>query len=174
MEASRSGSGVNTSVSGAVPWAWIWFVAAVLAFAMGYLLRDQIAALFKPKAHRKTKKHHEEDLPPQPPPQDGVTGMCVFEDQDTMMHRVFDYKGKRVAKGTTVSCSECNQYVFRDSDGCVPYTYDNEEKGNVCMVGEYLVQSCTSNKDCGQGQTCQSGKCTPPVLTVPDSMTCPF
>jgi hypothetical protein len=166
-----------------VPWAWIWFFAAVLAFVIGYLARDDIRKFFeKKKKPVKTPggEKVEEPLPPKPTPtSDG--GSCTFENEDTVLKQVFSYDGKLVKPGTKVSCSECNQYVFKDEDGCVPYGFDRgNKKSGVCTIGTYVKdevkgvvqRACSSSKDCLNNARCEDGVCL--TWMIPDSKVCPF
>jgi hypothetical protein len=164
-----------------IPWGWIWFFFAVIAFMVGYFARDDIKKLFKKKpVVTPGGEKIDVPLPPKPSPSsDG--GTCVFENEDLILKQVFDYSGKRVRQGTKVSCSDCNQYVFRDEDGCVPYGYDKTEnkdnKVGVCTIGGYVPKSCTKNEDCADkaGSRCDSeGFCTKPPWVIPDSKVCPF
>ena len=163
-----------------IPWSWIWFFFAVLAFVIGYFVSDDIKKLFKKKpVVTPGGEKIDEPLPPKPSPSsDG--GTCVFETEDLILKQVFDYNGKRVTQGTKISCSDCNQYVFKDEDGCVPYGYDREEKGGVCTIGGYVPKACTKNEDCvgstDRRSTCDTAKgfCTNPPWVIPDSKVCPF
>ena len=166
-----------------IPWSWIWFLAAVLTFILGYFISGDLKKFFK-KRHDKPKvtpggEKIDEPLPPKPSPSDD-SGTCVFENEDLILKQVYDYTGKLVKQGTRISCSDCNQYVFRDEDGCVPYGYDKTEKGGVCTIGGNVPKACQTDKDCvhstDRRSTCDTAKgfCTHPPWVIPDSKVCPF
>ena len=164
-----------------IPWSWIWFFCAALAFVIGFTARDDIRKFIDGKKKHGTKKRDGggDPMPPKPDPQTDAGGTCVFENEDLILKQVYDYSGKRVPQGTTVSCSACNQYVFKDEDGCLPYGYDFTEnvggKSGVCTVGGYKKKACSSNKDCSNGSTCGPDKfCKDPPWVIPDSKVCPF
>jgi hypothetical protein len=162
-----------------IPWSWIWFFCAVLAFVIGFATRDDIRRFIDGSRSSRVKKKDEDPLPPKPSPQTDAGGTCVFENEDLVLKQVYDYSGKRVSQGTTVNCSDCSQYVFKDEDGCVPYGYDFTENrsksGGVCTVGGYKKQACSSDKDCTNGKGCGPDKfCNDPPWVIPDSKVCPF
>jgi hypothetical protein len=156
-------------------WAWIWFMFAILAFVLGYLLRDNIRSLWvSVRVNKKKNPDEKKPLPPKPSPStDG--GTCLFENEDVVLKQIYGYDGKRVQDNSGIPCSQCNQYIFRDEDGCVPYGYEVEKSGKgVCTIGEYVkgMKSCTKSTDCPYGSTCLDNVCT--TWAIPESKMCPF
>jgi len=155
-----------------VPWGWIWFTCAILAFLIGYFASGTIKSFFATKKEHQKKSHqtNRKPLPTKPPPtSDG--GTCSFEQEDIILGHVKDYSGKKVSRDT-VPCSQCNQYLYSDEDGESPMGFWREasragaSRSYVCTVGQYTVpksksaqKSCTSDADCN-GAPCQGGKCT--------------
>ena len=74
-------------------------------------------------------------LPPPPPPDASAPGVCSFEGEDVFNKQIYDYKGTLVVPQTSVPCSNCNQYVFKDSDGCIPMGFDKNSGSGVCTAG---------------------------------------
>jgi len=153
---------------------FLWVLFAILTFVLGYILRDDIRKLLseikqkkKAGARGSTKR-----LPPKPRPS-GDDGMCFFENQDIILKNVYGYDGARVTDNSGLLCSNCNQYVFRDEDGCVPYGYKGDR---VCTIGGYTAgvkKVCASDKDCvTAGAVCRSGQCY--NWEIPDSKVCPW
>ncbi len=69
------------------------------------------------------------------PPAPATTGpMCSFEGEDLFNKNVY-LNGTLVTTSDQVPCSNCNQYVFRDADGCIPMGYDDVLNEPVCQVG---------------------------------------
>jgi hypothetical protein len=170
-----------------IPWSWIWFFCAVLAFAIGFAMRDDIRKLFdtvvtkkkRGSSKKKTDDDPEGPMPPKPDPQTDLTGTCSFEGEDLFMKSARDYKGNVLKPGTTVKCSECNQYVSKEDDGCLPYGFNRGSMGSkVCQVGTYEVppskerKSCQSSKDCPDNAPCADGYCE--TWMIPESKVCPF
>ena len=56
-------------------------------------------------------------------------GTCTFEGED--IGKVFDFKGKKIARDTKIPCSTCNQHIYKDKAGCVLFKYDFSENLNV-------------------------------------------
>ena len=164
-------------------WAWVWFLFAVVAFVLGYLLHDNFASLktwfADSTADTKTTS---ESLGAAPPPSLD-TGYCTFPTQDVTLNQVYDYNGVPVGQNN-IPCSTCNQYVFRDEDGCVTYGYTGD--GGVCTIGGYTAQqekTCSSDTDCRNtsnivslsssmtGPRCDSGFCN--TWEIQPSKMCP-
>lgn len=70
-----------------------------------------------------------------PEPIAGTQGMCTFEGEDIFNNKIHDYNGTLVKPDTNVPCSNCNQYVFKDSDGCISLGYDKRFGSGVCTAG---------------------------------------
>ncbi len=174
-------------MDGGIPWSWIWFFAAVITFAMGFLLRDDIRKLFESRHRRRRhsdepEKPDEDPLPPKPEATDDV-GMCTFENEDVMLKMVYDYQGNLVSKNKQVQCSDCNQYIFKDQDGCVPYGFNRGSMaGKVCTAGTYVdpkEKVCRVNGDCLDNARCvdidpTTGKGFCQTWMIPESKVCPF
>lgn len=162
----------------------MWFMCAIVAFILGYLLHDNfefVKTWFAPSKPKPTKKS--DTLPPVPSPSLD-TGSCSFSEEDIMLRQVYDYNGVPVTQNK-ITCSNCNQYVFRDEDGCVTYGYTGE--GGVCTIGGFtgaLKKTCSSDTDCRDtsnivslssssvtGTRCISGSCN--AWEIQDSKTCP-
>lgn len=165
-----------------IPWSYIWFFFAIMAFVFGFAFRDDIRKVIdgtkKPVKTRRGEKR-DEPMPPKPDPQQDVGGgMCVFENEDLILKQVYDYTGKRVTGAPSIKCSDCNQYLFKDEDGCVPYGFDLTENGGktggVCTIGGYVKKACKTGDDCTNGTSCEGGFCSNPPWVIPDSKVCPF
>jgi hypothetical protein len=70
-----------------------------------------------------------------PSPDETIQGTCSFEGEDIYNQKIYDYYGKNVPIDTSIPCSRCNSYVFKDSDGCIPLGYDKRGGGGVCTSG---------------------------------------
>ena len=153
---------------------FLWFLFAILTFVLGYILRDDIRKLFSEFKQKKKARDQAQGptqkLPPKPQPtSDG--GVCFFENQDIILKNVYRYDGTRITDNSGLLCSNCNQYVFRDEDGCVAYGYEGD---GVCTIGGYTAdvkKVCASDKDCGSA-VCRSGRCY--NWEIPDSKVCPW
>jgi hypothetical protein len=76
-----------------------------------------------------------------PPPPPGVPGggasdgsggeppgYCTFEGEDLLTGRVYTVGGSLVSENVSpIACNKCNQYVYKNDEGCVGYTYDFSE-----------------------------------------------
>ena len=166
----------------------ICILLAILTFALGYVLHGDIMKLWKWWNVKRKEDPKQENLPPKPKPtSDG--GMCHFSQEDTVLKNVHGYDGKHARFSSDpnlvkFSCSECNQYVFKDEDGCIPYGFDKVENcpnGNcngilgVCTIGDYIAMpkkpACSKDTDCSPG-LCMDGTCK--TWEIPASKKCPF
>ena len=106
-------------------WGWVvLFVSLILVTAT-------LVIVFT----RRPKPVPVETGPPPPLPDMSAQGMCSFEGEDMFNQQIYDYKGTLVVGTENVPCSNCNQYVFKDSDGCIPLGYDKGVGGGVCTAG---------------------------------------
>ena len=76
-----------------------------------------------------------------PDPDTSAKGTCTFEDEDLINNSVYSYDGTSVPWEANVKdkiyidCSQCNQYVVKDEDGCLPLGYDQVSGNQVCTAG---------------------------------------
>jgi len=71
---------------------------------------------------------------------------CQFEGED----KVYKWgDGKKLPKNTSIQCGECNQYLFKDKEGCVPYMFDPVqnvyEDKSFCQL--HPSKDCVEPKD---------------------------
>ena len=54
---------------------------------------------------------------------------CQFEGEDLFNKEIYKWSdGTRIKKNPiNLPCGECNQYLFKDKEGCVPYTFESLE-----------------------------------------------
>jgi hypothetical protein len=83
---------------------------------------------------RPTKKPEPKEPTGRPDPDTSAKGTCSFEGEDVYNKKVFSYNGDLVQPKTQVDCSQCNQYVVKQDNGCLPMGYDSFE-GDVCVAG---------------------------------------
>ncbi len=105
----------------------ILFVLLVLV-TLGYLYWKSLQKKEAPKRD-----------PNRPDPDMSATGTCSFEGEDVYNKKVFSYDGDLVQPKTQVDCSQCNQYVVKQDNGCLPMGFDSFE-GNVCIAGNKTAQ----------------------------------
>ena len=73
---------------------------------------------------------------PEPDPEpEAEPLMCSFEGEDVFNEKVYSTSGTLVLPGFQDACSNCVQYVYKDSDGCVPLGYDETQGEPVCIAG---------------------------------------
>ena len=77
--------------------------------------------------------------------------MCSFEGEDVFNERVYSSSGTLVVPGFQDACSNCVQYVYKDSSGCVPLGYDETQGEPVCIAG---FRNMTGNWSVPPAKTC--------------------
>jgi hypothetical protein len=88
--------------------------------------------------------------PPDPEPETPPL-MCSFEGEDVFNEKVYSTSGTLVVPGFQDACSNCVQYVYKDSDGCVPLGYDETQGEPVCIAG---FRNVTGNWSVPPAKTC--------------------
>jgi hypothetical protein len=107
-----------------------------------------------------------------PAPDNNALGYCIFEGEDLYNEDVYTFDGKKVPVDVSpIPCSTCNQYIYKNDDGCVTYQFDFLENTNV-DDSNLLDQMCDP-KHPERNATCidPHGTCTP---SLAPSKKCPF
>jgi len=151
-------------------WAWVWFFFTIVAFVLGYLVRGDLRTMFTEPAVTLISNTATQPLGSAPAPSLDP-GYCTFPSQDLTLKQVYDYNGLLV-NPTKIPCSNCNQYVSRDEDGCVTYGYAGE--GGVCTIGGFTAnqkKTCSGDTDCAKGSRCVDKFCN--AWEIQPSKSCP-
>ena len=109
-----------------------------------------------------------------PAPDNGAPGYCDFEGEDLYNGDVFTFDGKVVPVDVSpIECSTCNQYVYKNDDGCVNYRYDYLENSGVDDTKVFNDQLMCDPKHPERNKTCiqPHGICTP---SLAPSQKCKF
>ena len=53
-----------------------------------------------------------------------ISDPCIFLENDIATDNVFNKFGEKVSKNKKISCSNCDDYVYKGPDGCSPYQKD--------------------------------------------------
>jgi hypothetical protein len=107
-----------------------------------------------------------------PTPDDNALGYCNFEGEDLYNEDVYTFDGKKVPVDVSpIPCSTCNQYVYKNDDGCVTYLFDYQENTNV--DDSSLLDKMCDPKHPERDRMCiePHGICTP---SLAPSKKCPF
>jgi len=107
-----------------------------------------------------------------PAPDNNALGYCNFEGEDLFNEDVYTFDGKKVPVDVSpIQCSTCNQYVYKNDEGCVTYQFDFLENTNVDDSG--LLDQMCDPKHPERNATCieAHGTCTP---SLAPSKKCPF
>jgi hypothetical protein len=107
-----------------------------------------------------------------PTPDANALGYCDFEGEDLYNGDVYTFDGKKVPVDVSpIECSTCNQYVYKNDDGCVTYIFDYLENTNV--DDSNLLDKMCDPKHPERDDTCiqPHGTCTP---SLAPSKKCPF
>jgi len=107
-----------------------------------------------------------------PTPDDNALGYCNFEGEDLYNGDVYTFDGKKVPVDVSpIECSTCNQYVYKNDEGCVTYQFDFLENTNV--DDSSLLDKMCDPKHPERNATCidPHGTCTP---SLAPSKKCPF
>jgi hypothetical protein len=107
-----------------------------------------------------------------PTPDNNALGYCDFEGEDLYNGDVYTFDGKKVPVDVSpIECSTCNQYVYKNEDGCVTYQFDFLENTNV--DDSNLLDRMCDPKHPERDDTCiqPHGTCTP---SLAPSKKCPF
>ena len=96
-----------------------------------------------------------------PSPDNTAGGLCKFEGEDLFTKAVYSFDGKNLPVDVPpILCSRCNQFIFKDDEGCTPYLFDKDENSIIC-----------DPKQPGKYCTAQTGVCT---VSLAPSKKCPF
>lgn len=106
------------------------------------------------------------------PPDTNALGYCVFEGEDLYSGDVYTFDGKKVPVDVSpIECSSCNQYVYKNSEGCARYQFDYTENTNV-------DDSNIKDKFCDPQHPERNSNCIEPHGTCTPSLSpsqkCPF
>ena len=107
-----------------------------------------------------------------PSPDSNALGYCDFEGEDLYLGAVYTFDGKTVPVDVSpILCSTCNQYVYKNDDGCVSYIFDKLENTNIDDTG--LLDKLCDPKHPERNATCiqPHGTCTP---SMAPSKKCAF
>jgi hypothetical protein len=107
-----------------------------------------------------------------PSPDTKALGYCDFEGEDLFTGDVYTFDGKKVPVDISpIECSTCNQYIYKNDDGCVGYRFDYLENTNLDDSG--LIDRFCDPKHPERNATCiqPHGTCTP---SLAPSKKCPF
>ena len=108
----------------------------------------------------------------QPTPDSTALGYCDFEGEDLYSGDVYSFDGKKVSVNVSpILCSTCNQYVYKNDDGCVSYIFDKLENTNIDDSG--LLDKFCDPAHPERNDTCiqPHGTCTP---SMAPSTKCAF
>ena len=107
-----------------------------------------------------------------PDPDTAALGYCDFEGEDLFTGDVYTFDGKKVPVDVSpILCSTCNQFIFKDDEGCVSYIFDKLENTNIDDTG--LIDKLCDPKHPERNATCiqPHGTCTP---SMAPSKKCQF
>jgi hypothetical protein len=107
-----------------------------------------------------------------PDPDTSALGYCDFEGEDLFSGDVYTFDGKTVPVDVSpILCSQCNQFVYKNDDGCVSYIFDKLENTNIDDSG--LIDKLCDPKHPERNATCiqPHGTCTP---SMAPSKKCAF
>jgi hypothetical protein len=107
-----------------------------------------------------------------PTPDDNALGYCDFEGEDLYNGDVYTFDGKKIPVDVSpIKCSTCNQYVYKNEDGCVNYQFNYQE--NINVDDSVLLDKMCDPKHPERNDTCiqPHGTCTP---SLAPSKKCPF
>lgn len=110
----------------------ILFIVLVCLMYYGYCTVMDIDPLWFLSSD-KEKKKATTTMSSTPPVKDTSTETsgktCKFEGEDLFNKKIYKWSdGTHIVKNpTNLPCSECNQYIFKDKNECVPYIFDSSE-----------------------------------------------
>ena len=107
-----------------------------------------------------------------PEPNTSALGYCTFSSEDLQDKIVFDFTGKRIPENVSpVKCSDCNQYIFKNSSKCATYEFDKYQNLNI-DDSSLLGNMCDSAHPERRGNCVQPhGVCT---VGLKPAQSCPF
>jgi len=107
-----------------------------------------------------------------PPPDKSALGYCTFTSEDLQNKTVFDFTGKLVPPNVSpVKCSDCNNYIFKNSSKCTTFEFDKYQNLNI-DDSSLLGNMCDSAHPERRGNCVQPhGVCT---VGLKAAQTCPF
>jgi len=111
----------------------------------------------------------------QPPaPDTTALGYCTFKDDDLISNIVFGYSGTQVpVTASPLKCSQCNQYVFKDNTGCMPYTFDRTQNTTIDDTSSLNLLCDPAHPERDSNCIKPHGKCTVNLGNV-SIQKCPF
>jgi hypothetical protein len=148
------------------------FLLLVVLFYVGYCIITGRKIIPDWVYFWKTKSNDPKGTLNAPTPDDNALGYCDFEGEDLYNGDVYTFDGKKVPVDVSpIECSTCNQYVYKNDDGCVMYQFDYLENTNV--DDSYLLDKMCDPKHPERDDTCiqPHGTCTP---SLAPSKKCPF
>ena len=110
----------------------------------------------------------------QPVPDTTALGYCTFKGDDLASNIVFGYNGTKVpATASPLPCSQCNQYIFKDSTGCMPYTCDRSQNTTIDDTSSLNLFCDPAHPERANNCIKPHGKCTVDLGNV-SIQNCPF
>jgi hypothetical protein len=107
-----------------------------------------------------------------PTPDTSALGYCDFEGEDLYSGDVYTFDGKKVSVDVSpILCSTCNQFIYKNDDGCVSYIFDKLENINIDDTKNLPIMCDPAHPE--RDKTCiqPHGTCTP---SLAPSKKCAF
>lgn len=109
-----------------------------------------------------------------PNPDTTARGYCDFEGEDLYSGDVYTFDGKKVPVDVSpILCSTCNQFIYKNDEGCVSYIFNKLENTNIDDSDIFIKNIMCDPKHPERDKYCiqPHGICTP---SVAPSKKCQF
>ena len=139
----------------------MWYVTVPLVALLVFLVYYMYTVITKKETTNNKQQQVESSL-----------GYCTFEGEDLFKHRVYTLDGKRVSRRVSpVKCTDCNQYVYKNREGCASYVYDP-------LVNTGIDDSDSFDNFCDPAHPERDKDCVEPhgicTVSLSPSKKCPF